>query len=73
VTYSGEKRPTNWDNTDVRYARTISLVGTDAVVGLSINNNPTVQDLWNSTPAWGYPYITSALVPGAAADPIIAS
>lgn len=72
VTYSGEKRHTNWDNTDVRYARTISLAGTDAVVGLSINNNPTVQDLWNSTPAWGYPYITSPLVPGSAANPIIA-
>ena len=24
--------------------------------GLSLNNNPTVQDLWNSTPAWGFPY-----------------
>jgi hypothetical protein len=71
VTYSGEDRHTSWDNTDLRYARTISLGGTDAVVGLSINNNPTVQDLWNSTPAWGYPYITSPLVPGPAASPII--
>lgn len=71
VTYSGEKRHTNWDNTDIRYARTIGLLGTDAVVGLSINNNPTVQDLWNSTPAWGFPYITSPLVAGAGANPII--
>lgn len=71
VTYSGSDRHTSWDNTDIRYARTISLAGADAVVGLSINNNPTVQDLWNSTPAWGFPYITSPLVPGAAASPII--
>jgi hypothetical protein len=71
VTYTGADRHTSWDNTDLRYARTISLAGTDAVVGLSINNNPTVQDLWNSTPAWGYPYIASPLVPGPAAGPII--
>jgi len=27
--------------------------------GVSLNNNPTVQDLWNSTPAWGFPYAAS--------------
>ena len=70
-TYSGEKRHYNWDNTDVRYARTTSLFGTDAVVGISLNNNPTVQDLWTSTPAWGYPYINSPLVPAPAASPVI--
>jgi hypothetical protein len=70
-TFSGEKRNTTWDNTDIRYARPITFAGTDAVVGISINNNPTVQDLWNSTPAWGYPYITSPLLPGSAANPII--
>jgi hypothetical protein len=71
ATYSGEKRHFNWDNTDIRYARPLSLFGTDAVVGISVNNNPTVQDLWNSTPAWGYPYITSPLVPAPGANPII--
>src|ERR1700726_2510870 len=71
ATYSGERRHFNWDNTDIRYARPLTLFGTDAVVGISVNNNPTVQDLWNSTPAWAYPYITSPLVPGASASPII--
>jgi hypothetical protein len=70
-TYSGEKRHYNWDNTDLRYARPTTLFGTDAVVGLSINNNPTVQDLWTSTPAWGYPYITSPLVPAPGPNPVI--
>jgi len=23
--------------------------------GITLNNNPTVEDLWNSTPAWGFP------------------
>jgi hypothetical protein len=70
-TYSGVNRHFNWDNTDIRYARPLTLFGTDAVVGISVNNNPTVQDLWTSTPAWGYPYITSPLVPGVGASPII--
>jgi hypothetical protein len=71
ATYSGEKRHFNWDNTDIRYTRLLTLLGTDAVVGISVNNNPTVQDLWNSTPAWGYPYISSPLLPTPAANPII--
>jgi len=70
-TYSGEDRHFSWDNTDWRYARPMTLFGTDAVVGVSVNNNPTVQDLWNSTPAWGFPYITSPLVPAPGVAPII--
>ncbi len=41
-TYSGEDRHFGWDNTDWRYARPVTLFGTDAVVGVSVNNNPTV-------------------------------
>jgi hypothetical protein len=71
VTYSGEDRHTSWDNLDIRYARPVKFAGTDAVVGISINNSPTVQDLWNSTPAWGFPYISSPLVPGPTAATLI--
>jgi hypothetical protein len=70
-TYSGEDRHTAWDNLDVRYARALKFGGTDAIVGISVNNNPTVQDLWNSTPAWGFPYISSALAPTPAASTLI--
>ena len=72
VTYSGEDRITTWDNLDVRYAHSLSIGDTGVVFGVSVNNNPTVQDLWNSTPAWSYPYIGSGLAPGPAAAPIIA-
>jgi hypothetical protein len=71
TTYSGDARHFNWDNTDIRYARPVTFLGTGAVVGASVNNNPTVQDLWNSTPAWGYPYISSPLVPHGSAGPVI--
>lgn len=56
------------DNTDIRYARTATLGGKPLIWGLSVNNNPSMQDLWNTTPAWGFPYVTSALAPAPAFD-----
>ena len=29
--------------------------------GITANNNPTVQDPWNTTPAWAFPYAVSTL------------
>lgn len=46
------------DNTDVRYANQTSLGNTSVIYGIDLNNNPTVQDVWNSTPAWQFPYFT---------------
>ena len=71
ITYSGPDRATSWDNLDIRYARALTFGDNAAVIGVTLNNNPTVQDLWNSTPAWGYPYIGSALAPAPAAGPLL--
>ncbi len=49
-----------WDNTDVRYANTARIGALDVVYGITANNNPTVQDLWNTTPAWAFPYAAPA-------------
>ena len=46
------------DNTDIRYANHAGNVS----YGVTLNNNPTVQDLWNSTPAWGFPFTAGASV-----------
>jgi hypothetical protein len=72
TTYDGVARRFAWDNTDIRYADTAKFGDVSAVLGVSINNNPTVQDLWNSTPAWGTPFGSSSLAPGPAASPLIA-
>src|SRR6266481_8777614 len=61
VTYSGEDRVTSWDNLDVRFAHAASIGDKSVVFGVSVNNNPTIQDLWNSTPGWGFPFIGSGL------------
>ena len=52
------ERNFSWDNTDIRYAASTQLLGSESVFGVSANNNPTVTDLWNSTPAWGYPFLS---------------
>ncbi|MGA2129229.1 MAG: cytochrome C [Xanthobacteraceae bacterium] len=56
-----------WDNTDVRFAGTTKIFGLDVLYGITANNNPTVQDVWNTTPAWTFPYAASTLAgtPGA--------
>ena len=61
------KHTWSWDNADVRYANTAHVGALDLVYGITANNNPTVQDLWNTTPAWSFPYAVSSLAatPGA--------
>jgi hypothetical protein len=40
-------------------------------VGVTLNNNPTVQDVWNTVPAWRFPFMASELVPESAAAPLL--
>lgn len=66
MTYDGTDAEFGWDNTDIRYARPVNE---NFLWGLSLNNNPTVQDPWNSTPAWQVPFDQRSSVapsPGAA-------
>lgn len=58
ITYDNTPGAANFgaDNIDIRYANSAKLNGMMVDYGLTVNNNPTVQDLWNSTAAWGYPY-----------------
>ena len=57
ATYDGIGHTIHWDNTDIRLAKEASIAGKDLIWGITLNNNPSVQDLWNSTPGWRYPYV----------------
>jgi len=70
-TYDGVAHRLHWDNLDLRYADKGQIGGTGLVWGITLNNNPTVQDLWNTTPAWSFPYVASVLTPPSAAAPLI--
>lgn len=65
-TYSQPDDHFGWDNTDVRLAYHTNVFGGDTVYGLTLNNNPTVQDLWDTTPAWRFPWTTSDTAPAPA-------
>jgi len=72
VTYDAQADHFSWDNTDIRAAGTNGkLFGKQLTYGLTMNNNPTVEDLWNSTPAWGFPFVSSNVAPGPTAGAVI--
>jgi hypothetical protein len=71
VTYDGVARQVYWDNTDIRYSREKHIFGIDTVWGFTLNNGPTISDIWNSTPAWGFPYNASRLAPSPMASTLI--
>jgi hypothetical protein len=69
--YDGLEEKFMLDMTDIRLANTGEIWGKPLVYGLSANNNPTVQDVYNSTPAFGFPYSTSEIAPTPAAAAMI--
>src|SRR5947209_11440202 len=72
VTYDPQGDQFSWDNTDIRAAGTNGkMFGKSLTYGLTMNNNPTVEDLWNSTPAWRFPFVSSDVAPGPTAGALI--
>ena len=71
LTYDAQSGNIGLDNTSLRFATPGTLFSQPTTFGLSVNNNPTLQDLWNSTPAWGFPYVGSAVAPAPAGFTLI--
>lgn len=70
LTYSGADNALGIDNVDIRFANRVEgNVG--ATYGITLNNNPTVTDLWNTTPAWGWPFVSSDVAPTPTATTLI--
>jgi hypothetical protein len=67
-TYDGVSHHSAVDNVDLRVAGRYARETFNVSYGLSLNNNPTVSDIYNSTPVWGFPFANSsvAAVPAAA-------
>jgi hypothetical protein len=72
TTYDGVAKAWSWDNLDLRATTVTHLKDTEIVLGLGLNNSPGVQDAWNTLPAWGFPYTSSALAPSPSASPLYA-
>lgn len=63
LTYTHQQDHFTIDNSDLRYARQTAVADTPLTYGLTLNNNPTVEDPWQSTPAWGFPFVSPATLP----------
>jgi hypothetical protein len=71
-TFDGVASAFSLDNTDIRLTAPFDIRDTELRLGLDVNNGPTVQDPFNSTYAWGYPFASSPLAPTPAAQPLLA-
>jgi len=56
ITYTAAADHFSFDSSDVRYVFQTTLFGEDLLLGIDSNNNPTFEDVWNSVPAWGFPF-----------------
>jgi len=70
-TYAAPDGAFGIDNIDVRYANHTTLSDHELIYGLTLNNNPTVQDIWNTVPAWGFPFMSSPSAPSPIASTLI--
>lgn len=52
-------------NIDLRYADSHTVGGHDVLLGVTVNNNPGFQDVWNTTLVRSWPYARSAAAPRA--------
>jgi len=71
ATYDGIGHAFALDNTDIRLTTETTIVKHDTILGLSLNNGPMVQDPYNTTYAWNYPFFSSSLAPTPAASTIL--
>ena len=70
-TYDGLVHHSSVDNVDLRLADHYRSENMDLAYGLSLNNSPTLSDIYNSTPVWGFPFASSAVAPTPAASTLI--
>jgi hypothetical protein len=71
VTYDPRSGGIGIDNADIRYADHAHLGGKVLGYGFTLNNNPTVQDAWNTLPVWSFPFGSSEAAPAPAATTLL--
>lgn len=58
--YDGIERNWSVEMVDVRYADTVTIRDKELLYGLTLNNGPTTQDVWNAAPMWSFPHLPDA-------------
>ncbi|MDQ6716756.1 MAG: cytochrome C [Gemmatimonadota bacterium] len=70
-TYEAASGSFGIDMIDIRYADHGTLAGHDLLYGLTLHNNPTLQDVWNTVPSWAFPFVGSSTAPSPIASTLI--
>ncbi len=70
-TYDGVAHHSAIDNAELRVANRLREGAWDVSYGLSLNNSPSMSDLYNTTPVWSFPFASSAVAPTPAAAPLV--
>ena len=70
-TYAAADGSFGMDNLDFRFASHGTVGDRDLIYGVTLHNNPTVQDVWNTVPAWGYPFMGPEVGPSPIAGTLI--
>ena len=58
--YDGIERKWAIEMVDVRYADATTIHEKELLYGVTLNNGPTLQDVWNSAPMWSFPHLPDA-------------
>lgn len=64
--YDGYEQKWGMEMLDARYGRELEVGETELDWGVTLNNSPTLSDIYNSTPAWGFPHTESGTIMPAA-------
>lgn len=60
-TYDGVAHHSSVDNVDLRYANKLGEGERKLLYGFTLHNNPGVQDVFNTVPAWSFPFASSSV------------
>ena len=58
--YNGVERRWAMEMFDVRYANAFDVRDREVAYGVTLNNSPSVSDIYNSTPMWSFPHVEGA-------------
>jgi len=71
LTYAAQDGSIGIDNTEFRFADRTHLFSQELLYGVTLNNNPTMQDVWNTVPAWSFPFMSSGVAPAPTASTLV--
>lgn len=71
LTYSDIDKKMVLDALELRYAAPVKVADKDALLGVTVNNNPSQTDPFNTLPGWRAPFTGSELSNGPVASPLL--